>query len=212
MPHGVHPSAGIPFEDRQRFVADTRFAPMTSGHLHPRPTNVLDETGMSHKGYSQYREQAPYGGEGKQIPAFPRIKLTDSVGDSSMKDTEDGAPDDGSMIIPVKQILDKYKESALSRNSKKSVERDSRPLTEDIDNEFLIHRGREWLIEFMKMTSPIKTRSKWKDDNLQIEYRDNKDRLCVLEIDRSGEEIKPLYYRSSAYRKRGFGSDESDSF
>ena len=223
-------SAGIHFEDE--FPTGTRSAPMTADHLHPRPTNVLDETcrfplgnrrdggnllprsetgtGMSHRGDFQYREQAPYGGEGEQIPVFPRIPK--SVGDPSMKDSEDGGPDDGSMIIPVRQILDKYKESALSRNSKKSVERDSGPLTEDIDNEFLIHRGREWLIEFMKMTNPIKTRSKWKDDNLQIEYRDNKDRLCVLEIDRSGEEIKPLFYRSSAYRKHGSGSDESDTF
>ena len=109
-------------------------------------------------------------------------------------------------LCAIDNILEKYNKRTSSED------RDKLSLTEDIDNEFLIHRGREWLIEFMKMTNPIKTRCKWKDSNLQIEYRDDKDRLCVLMIDRSGDEIKPLFYRSSAYRKHGFGSDESDTF
>ena len=92
------------------------------------------------------------------------------------------------------------------------IELSAIPLVEDEDNEFLIHRGREWLIEFMKMSNPIKTRTRWENDMLRIEFRDDMDRLCILEIDRSGEEIKPMFYRSSSYRKRGYIEYEENMF
>jgi len=99
-----------------------------------------------------------------------------------------------------------------SEENEELIELSAIPLVEDEDNEFLIHRGREWLIEFMKMSNPIKTRTRWENDMLKIEFRDDKDRLCILEIDRSGEEIKPMFYRSSSYRKGAFSEYEENLF
>ena len=82
------------------------------------------------------------------------------------------------------------------------------PLTDDDDTEFLVHRGKQWLRVFMKMEKPEMTGSKWVDELLQIEFRDDDAGICILEIDSSGEEIKPLYYRSPSYEKNVFGAEE----
>ena len=102
----------------------------------------------------------------------------------------------------------KKKES--SKNVEEIEELSTIPLTEDDDTEFLVHRGKQWLKVFMKMEMPVKTRSKWTDELLLVEFRDEDAGICVLEIDRSGEEIKPLYYRSHSYGKNLLEVEEEE--
>jgi len=102
----------------------------------------------------------------------------------------------------------KKKES--SNDLEEIEELSTMPLTEDDDTEFLIHRGKQWLKVFMKMEMPVKTRSKWTNELLLVEFRDENAGICVLEIDRSGEEIKPLYYRSHSYGKNMLGAEEEE--
>ncbi len=123
-------------------------------------------------------------------------------------DQDSGLPKENEEVT----TANKGKENQPNEDTEELIELSAIPLVEDEDNEFLIHRGREWLIEFMKMSNPIKTRTRWTDDMLRIEFRDDKDRLCILEIDRSGEDIKPMFYRSSSYRKGGFSEYEENLF
>jgi len=128
------------------------------------------------------------------------FKLNDDHNSKRQKKIEDGLP------------AHESEKGISNEENEELIELSAIPLVEDEDDEFLIHRGREWLIEFMKMSNPIKTRTRWVNDMLKIEFRDDMDRLCILEIDRSGEEIKPQFYRSSSYRKGGFTGNTEDLF
>ncbi len=94
------------------------------------------------------------------------------------------------------------------RDDEELVELEVLTTTEDADEEFLFRRGRSWLVEYMKMSSPRKTRSRWKDGKLRVEYRDEENRLCLLELDAGGEDIRPLYYRSSSNGSSLFEDDD----
>ena len=161
---------------------------------------------------------APRYRDKKDAPSSSRkeksIKPGDSPNEISKKDAYSDEPS-GTSYLKGEDWPARFGKKKESSNDIEEMEKmeemeelSTIPLTDDDDTEFLVHRGKQWLRVFMKMEKPEMTGSKWVDELLQIEFRDDDAGICILEIDSSGEEIKPLYYRSPSYEKNVFGAEE----